>query len=132
MLEIINLIPELLFTTSRSGGKGGQNVNKVETKVEARWHVANTKLFNEAQIELISTKLANKINELGFLQVTASAERTQLANKEIAIKKINKLVNTALVIPKKRKPTTIPAGVIEKRLTDKKMAALKKEMRKGI
>lgn len=132
MLEFINITNELLFTTSRSGGSGGQNVNKVETKVEARWQVAATKLFTTEQIQLIITKLQNKINDEGFLQVSASVERTQLANKEIAIKKINKLVNAALVIPKKRKPTKIPQGVIEKRLNDKKRASEKKELRKGL
>ena len=94
-------------------------------------HVASTKLCTVPQIELLVEKLQNKINELGFLQVTASVERTQLANKEIAIKKINKLVNAALVIPVKRKPTKIPKGVIEKRLSDKKKASEKKELRKN-
>ncbi len=131
-MELIPIHTELLFTTSRSGGKGGQNVNKVETKVEARWHIANTKLFTSEQIQLIATKLANKTNDEGYVQVVCSTERTQLANKEIAIKKITKLVNGALVIPKKRKPTKIPQGAIEKRLNDKKRASEKKEMRKDI
>jgi ribosome-associated protein len=132
MAEFINIAKELLFITSRSGGKGGQNVNKVETKVEARWHVANTKLFSLEQIDLINKKLGKKINELGFLQVTASIERTQIANKAIAIEKINKLVNVAIIVPIKRKATKIPKAIIEKRLNDKKKVGQKKELRKGI
>lgn len=88
MVTIIDISNELLFTTSRSGGKGGQNVNKVETKVEARWHVSSTKFFTPEQQVIILEKLQNKINDQGFLFVTCSAERTQLGNKEIVIKKI--------------------------------------------
>ncbi len=130
-MKSINLLSELIFATSRSSGKGGQNVNKVETKVEVRWLVANTKLFALPEIERIVQKLQNKINEEGYLIITASTARTQLANKELAIKKLHQLVQAALIVPKKRKPTEVPAAVIAKRLNDKKKNALKKETRKG-
>ncbi len=129
-IQKIDVTLELTFKTSRSGGKGGQNVNKVETKVEARWKVAATKLFLPEQIVLITTKLANQITDDGDLILTCTEDRTQLGNKQKVIKKINSLVQKCLVVPKKRKPTEVPAGVKEKRLTEKKRVGEIKSNRK--
>jgi ribosome-associated protein len=78
---------EFSFKTSRSGGKGGQNVNKVETKVELLWDVNATTVFAEGELAKIKAKLANRINNEGVLSVTVEEDRSQLRNKEIAIKK---------------------------------------------
>src|SRR5690606_29707168 len=78
---------EFSFKTSRSGGKGGQNVNKVETKVELLWEVNATAVFSEENIAKIKSKLSNRINNDGVFSVTAEEDRSQLRNKEIAIKK---------------------------------------------
>lgn len=128
---MIDLSGELLFQTSRSGGKGGQNVNKVETKVEVRWHVASSQLLSWEQKERIQLKLSNKISRDGFLIVQCSDTRSQLENKALAVKRIMDIVHRALLIGKKRKTTKIPKAAIEKRLVSKRINALRKANRRG-
>lgn len=121
---------EISFKTARSGGKGGQHVNKVETMVEGYWQVSASQFFSEKEKERILQTLAPKINANGFLLVKSQIHRTQLANKEEVVKKINRLVKQALMVPKKRKSTKISQTVKIKRMESKKKAAEKKSQRR--
>lgn len=100
-----NLVKEVQFKTSRSGGKGGQNVNKVATKVELLLDVANSYVLSQEQKELISQKLQNKIDSEGILHIVVQSERTQLGNKTIAIHKFKEAIKQSLIKPKKRMKT---------------------------
>ncbi|MDR1876373.1 MAG: aminoacyl-tRNA hydrolase [Flavobacteriaceae bacterium] len=124
-----NFSSELKYRTARSSGKGGQNVNKVETMVEAVWSVQDSRFFTEDEKVLITAKLFNRINKRGELSVRSSEHRSQLENKESAVKKILELVNRSLYKPKVRKLSQRTQTSIEKRLTRKKKIAEIKKLR---
>ncbi len=121
---------EVKYKTARSGGKGGQNVNKVETMVEAYWHVENSAEYSPEEKQRIIEKLVTKINTEGFLVVKSQKERSQLANKEDALKKMEAFIEKALHVPKKRKPTRVSKAAKERRLQGKQKKAEVKEQRR--
>jgi ribosome-associated protein len=127
---MIDFSSEIKLQTTRSGGKGGQNVNKVETAVIAFFDVTGSQLLTEEQKEIIYHKLANRINSEGQLVVKAQMHRTQLANKEEAVHKINDLIGQALRKKKLRIATKPSKQSKERRLETKKHFAQKKDSRK--
>ncbi len=126
----IDVSAELFFKTARSGGAGGQNVNKVETMVEGYFSVTDSRLLTEAQKALVRQKLARKINAQGLLQVRSQVHRSQLDNKQEVIRKINALVSDALKREKKRISTKPTASSKQKRINSKKRIAQIKEARR--
>ena len=124
------ILKAVTFKTSRSGGSGGQHVNKVSSKVELILNITEAPFFSEEQKALLQERLSGKLDRMGNLHVIAQEDRSQLANKETAIFKLLSLLASSLHVDKLRKPTKVPRAVIKKRLANKQSTAFKKELRK--
>lgn len=129
-LEADILRPFVSFQTSRSGGSGGQHVNKVETKVTLLFDVNAATCFSEKEKDHIQRRLAGWIQAEGFLQIVSQKTRSQLQNKEIALRRLVELLTAALQIDKPRKATKPSKAAIQKRLDVKRQQALRKINRK--
>jgi len=130
MINPEKLHPELVFQTARSGGSGGQNVNKVETKVELRFDVSNSDLLTDDEKMTLINKLNNKLTSEKILVLYHQTERSQLANKDKVVQKFNKLIQQAFFVPKKRKPTRPTLASKLDRLAGKQKKSQVKSMRR--
>jgi ribosome-associated protein len=125
-----DIIKIVVFKTSRSGGKGGQHVNKVSSKVELIFNPAEAPLFTEAEKLLLLERLSKRLDQQGNLHIISQEDRSQLVNKEKAIDKLLILIRASLHVAKTRKASKIPKAVIRKRLANKQSTAFKKELRR--
>ncbi|KQR70589.1 alternative ribosome rescue aminoacyl-tRNA hydrolase ArfB [Pedobacter sp. Leaf176] len=125
--EILKVVQ---FKTSRSGGKGGQNVNKVSSKVELIFNIDDANFFSVEVKEQLKAKLQKRMDAEGCIHIISQEDRSQLLNKEKTIVKLLELIKKSLHVPKKRKPTKTPKSVIESRLKNKTVKAFKKESRR--
>ncbi|RZA01154.1 MAG: aminoacyl-tRNA hydrolase [Sphingobacteriaceae bacterium] len=121
---------EITYKTSRSGGKGGQNVNKVSSKVELLFDVNSSLLFTDEEKQLLNTKLQSRFNKDGYVQVICDEERSQYLNKEKAVERLIGLLTRALHQHKIRKPTKLSKKAKAARLNDKRLQGEKKDNRK--
>jgi len=126
------LVNEIQYKAVRSSGAGGQHVNKVASKVIASINLFDSKAFTDDEKTRLIQKLKTKISQEGIVSLNAETNRSQLKNKEIVTQKLIDLLEKALVIPKKRKPTNIPTAINEKRIKEKKATAETKQNRKKL
>jgi ribosome-associated protein len=129
-METEKIKAEITYKAVRSSGAGGQNVNKVSSKVVLSFDVQNSQALSEEEKELISEKLASRLTLDKILILNCDKDRSQLKNKEIVTKRALELLKKALLVPKIRKATKIPKGVIRKSIKDKKNTSEVKQSRK--
>lgn len=124
------IINELAYKAVRSSGAGGQNVNKVSSKVVLSFNVAQSQFLLEEEKALIETRLASRLTDEGVLILQCDEDRSQLRNKEIVTKRFFSVLEAALKVDKPRKPTKVPRSVIRKRIEGKRRQADKKQNRR--
>lgn len=124
------LISELQFKAVRSSGPGGQNVNKVASKVVLSFDISNSKALSDEEKLRVETKMAARLTSEKVLLLSSSEDRSQLKNKEIVIGRFLDLIEKALAIPKIRKATKIPKSAVRKRLHEKKSHGQTKQFRR--
>lgn len=130
-MENLALLSELQYKAVRSSGAGGQNVNKVSSKVVLTFDLKNSKALTDIEKELLKVNLDSRLTTESVLILNCDEDRSQLKNKEIVTKRFWELIKKALTVPKDRKPTKIPKSVIRKRIKDKKnVSDIKKNRRK--
>ena len=130
-MEIEKITSELSFKAVRSSGAGGQNVNKVSSKVVLSFDLAHSQALTDEEKLLVETKLSSRLTTDAVLILNCDEDRSQFRNKEIVTKRFLDLIKNALLVPKERKPTKIPKSVIRKRIKDKKnVSEVKKNRRR--
>lgn len=129
-METDKIVSELSFKAVRSSGAGGQNVNKVSSKVVLTFNLNASQSLNEDEKALLETKLATKLTSENLLILNCDEDRSQLKNKAIVTKRFLELIEKSLIVPKKRKATRVPRSVIEKRIKEKRNTSEIKESRK--
>ena len=127
-VEILN--SELNFKAVRSSGAGGQNVNKVSSKVVLSFDLKNSQALSAEEKLLLETKIASRLTSENILILNCDEDRSQIKNKAIVTKRFLEIIEKGLLIPKERKPTKIPKSVIRKRIKDKKNISEVKKYRK--
>lgn len=132
MSYVDRLLSELHFSVSRSSGPGGQNVNKVNSKVTLKFDVLGSQLLTSEEKDLLTKKLTSKLTGEGVLILTAQEKRSQLENKELVLSKFEKLLALAFTKRKVRRPTKPSKGAVQKRIKTKKQQSEKKEWRKKL
>lgn len=128
-MDFEKIIQEVEFSTALSGGAGGQHVNKTETKVNLSWKVNESQYIGETEKNLISRRLANRINRTGQFRLSCSETRSQHQNKKILVQRFQNILECALAKAKKRKTTSIPKKAKLKRLREKAKQSEKKTWR---
>ena len=129
-MDTEKIISELKFKAVRSSGAGGQNVNKVSSKVVLSFDLPNSKALSEEEIILLEDKLAPRLTNDKILILNCDEDRSQLKNKEIVVKRFLQLLRENLIIPKERKATKVPKSVIKKRIQNKRNLSEKKQSRR--
>ena len=129
-MEIEKIIQELQYKAVRSSGAGGQNVNKVSSKVVLNFDLNTSKALSDEEKELISFKLSSRLTSENILILNCDEDRSQIKNKAIVTKRFLEIIKNALIVPKIRKVTKIPKSVIRKRIKDKKNISEVKNNRK--
>lgn len=129
-MEIEKIVQELQYNAVRSSGAGGQNVNKVSSKVVLSFDLNNSQALSEEEKELILFKLTSRLTSENILILNCDEDRSQIKNKAIVTKRFLEIIKNALIVPKIRKATKIPKSVIRKRIKDKKNTSEVKNNRK--